>query len=518
MAVTQISQIQVRYGLQEDIGTLAGGEFAWAIDTQRLFIGNGSVSEGAPRAGMTEIMTGSLDITEILGNYTYRGLLGGYEVITGPDVSTPVIRTLQDKIDDFVNIRDYGVTSTGSRDDTAAFQQAIDETYNRKETITAQRTRRAIRLNGGTYRIDGELKIPPYATFIGEGKDSVKLLLNGPAAKFTTSTGGDASADINLGEYPRSVHFKGLTIQKSVDSDGLIIDGATDIVFEDVGFVGPRTQPTFIGNGSCVVIRSTSHETSGVYFNRCSFSGLGYAVYIEPTELIKNISFSGCRFNDLYSAIRMENDGDIRNVKISDSLFMDVSSTAIYGSTRASGIISMGNTFINCASSYNGDNVPSTVWEPIIVFQSDANYSFMDVFSRTPEMSETFPRISGDTYRYSYMSLDEYLGLGSSRYYAGRKFGVQDGASFNIPTAPISRGFINYSLKRGVDTRIGAISFSTTDSGLISWADDYTETADIGVSLSVSVDTVNNNNILLNGTTTAVGQITQLSFDIKTQL
>jgi len=57
MAVIQISQIQVRSGLQEDLPQLATGEFGWSVDTQRLFIGKGTLAEGAPTVGVTEILT-----------------------------------------------------------------------------------------------------------------------------------------------------------------------------------------------------------------------------------------------------------------------------------------------------------------------------------------------------------------------------------------------------------------------------------------------------------------------------
>jgi len=57
MAVIQISKIQVRRGLQENLPNLDSGEFGWAIDTQRLFIGKGSIAEGAPASGVTEILT-----------------------------------------------------------------------------------------------------------------------------------------------------------------------------------------------------------------------------------------------------------------------------------------------------------------------------------------------------------------------------------------------------------------------------------------------------------------------------
>jgi hypothetical protein len=57
MAVIQISKIQVRRGLQENLPQLASGELGWSIDERRLYIGNGTLVEGAPTVGITEILT-----------------------------------------------------------------------------------------------------------------------------------------------------------------------------------------------------------------------------------------------------------------------------------------------------------------------------------------------------------------------------------------------------------------------------------------------------------------------------
>lgn len=59
MAVIQISKIQVRRGLEENLPQLAAGELGWSTDTRRLFIGNGvtGAPDYAPEAGNTEILT-----------------------------------------------------------------------------------------------------------------------------------------------------------------------------------------------------------------------------------------------------------------------------------------------------------------------------------------------------------------------------------------------------------------------------------------------------------------------------
>lgn len=57
MAILQISRIQHRRGLQQDLPQLASAELGWSIDSRKLFIGNGTVDEGAPEQGVTEILT-----------------------------------------------------------------------------------------------------------------------------------------------------------------------------------------------------------------------------------------------------------------------------------------------------------------------------------------------------------------------------------------------------------------------------------------------------------------------------
>ena len=57
VAIVQISQITNRKGLQENLPQLAGAELGWSIDARRLYIGNGTLQEGAPEIGNTEILT-----------------------------------------------------------------------------------------------------------------------------------------------------------------------------------------------------------------------------------------------------------------------------------------------------------------------------------------------------------------------------------------------------------------------------------------------------------------------------
>ena len=95
MAVVSISRIQQRRGRAKSgtgLPQLASGELGWAIDTQELYIGNGSVSEGAPAVGNTRILT-QYDIdslnspANIFGQLTYvyksSGAITDYSVVNG---------------------------------------------------------------------------------------------------------------------------------------------------------------------------------------------------------------------------------------------------------------------------------------------------------------------------------------------------------------------------------------------------------------------------------------------------
>ena len=74
MSILQISKIQVRRGQKNSnsgIPQLSSAEFAWAIDSQELFIGNGSISEGAPYVGNTKILTEHDNILELVSSYRF---------------------------------------------------------------------------------------------------------------------------------------------------------------------------------------------------------------------------------------------------------------------------------------------------------------------------------------------------------------------------------------------------------------------------------------------------------------
>ena len=156
MAVVQISRIQHRRGKFTDLPQLAAGEIGFAVDEQRLFIGNGPIAEGAPKVGNTEILTSGSNLFDLLTDYTYKGNTAT-PVTTGAG-GTKIKRTFQQKLDDLASVKDFGAVGNGTTDDTAAVNRAIQNLVTSDLTADARRT---LYFPAGTYKITGdEVKLP----------------------------------------------------------------------------------------------------------------------------------------------------------------------------------------------------------------------------------------------------------------------------------------------------------------------------------------------------------------------
>ena len=123
MAVIQISKIQVRRGLQENLPQLASGELGWSVDERRLYIGNGTLAEGAPTVGVTEIITeysednNAANITLLQSNVN---ILQSYASLTSNNVAKTTLvlanntssatNTALTLTDSLTNIIDYRIT------------------------------------------------------------------------------------------------------------------------------------------------------------------------------------------------------------------------------------------------------------------------------------------------------------------------------------------------------------------------------------------------------------------------
>ena len=120
MAILQISKIQHRRGLQDDLPQLSSAELGWSIDTRKLYIGNGTVDEGAPTEGVTEILTENsiLDFT------------------VGFAANIIALQNAVADLDDRVTILESGTTTSTSRTLSGASSGAITAFTSNNATIS----------------------------------------------------------------------------------------------------------------------------------------------------------------------------------------------------------------------------------------------------------------------------------------------------------------------------------------------------------------------------------------------
>ena len=235
MPIVQISRIQHRRGKATDLPQLAAGELGWSVDTQRLFIGNGTVADGAPAVGNTEIVTeGSSAFTSAL-SHTYKGYLAD-----ATPVGTSTQRTVQTRLDDYVSVKDFGAVGDDSTADVTAIQNAIDEIY--KDTDKDDtRSRRTLFFPAGTYRINAALKIPPYAHLVGEGPDKT-IIKNSASAPALVTMDDDGNVGANIGNSgattPTQIQISNMTVRNTVAYGGISLDRVNKAYINNVKFQG----------------------------------------------------------------------------------------------------------------------------------------------------------------------------------------------------------------------------------------------------------------------------------------
>jgi hypothetical protein len=240
MAVVQISRIQNRRGKARVSGVpqLSSGELGWAVDLQKLYIGNGSVSEGAPATGNTEILTLKSNILDLVGQYTYRT---NDNVQTGATGATPIQRSIAQKLDDIVSVTDFGATGDGS-DQTAALQRAVDQLF--LSPIGGANKNITLRIPAGEYQVTSSIFIPPFANIVGDGIGKTLITCTGANAFYTKngeSVGSGNYADDSTNDstnQPRYITLRDMTITHSSYGGTVILQNCRDSLFTNLRIVG----------------------------------------------------------------------------------------------------------------------------------------------------------------------------------------------------------------------------------------------------------------------------------------
>ena len=524
MPIVQISRIQHRRGKRTDLPQLAAGELGWVIDEQRLFIGNGTVSDGAPAVGNTEIVTsGSSTFTAAL-KHTYKGYAGDSTPIT-----TTVTRTAQQRLDDYVSVKDFGAKGDDSTADLTAIQNAIDEVY-RDTDKGDTRSRRILFFPAGTYRINASMTIPPHAHLAGEGPDKtiIRNSGNGPVA-VTEDTNGNVYG--NIGSAPTQIQISNITFRNTVAYGGVSIDNATKVYFNNCMFTGSYAQggvdaPTSKG----VTVRSTNAlKCSNIYFNNCQFTK--FARLVDLSYDVTNVRFNDCDFSESYYGAIIGDEWDSsttngmsvgpRDVQFTGSSWSTINQQAIWVKPQntveapSRNIISTGNWYALDVAN-NNEGVGSIREVAILQFDQDECSSVLDFFERTD-----LRRADGSS---ELNAAPELQGIGiQSKAIKSQTLADNTSAAttFNEYPALAGKGLkVVYKIVRGTLDRTGELVISASTNG-VSYDDTYTESgSDVGVELTAALDnkdsTAGSETVALKFTTTNTG--TAATIDYQTTI
>jgi hypothetical protein len=442
VAIVQISRITQRKGLTTDLPQpLAGAELGWAVDDRRLFIGNGTIEDGAPVVGNTEVLTEFSDVLGFATSYTYEGAAAGYTVQTGATAGSPISQSIQARLDSYAIVTDFGATGDGTTDDTAAINRALNQLYCRE--INPQ-IRRSLFFPAGTYIITDTINVPPYAKLYGEGSNSSIINFNvqahtsliAYAEAVLVSSGGSyyrSLSEVPIGvvigngtywvieslpEYigqtadslqqtgvniatnsaiaPRNIEISALAFTTNQVHNGFLWEDAEQCSMDSVTIAGPLTVTELVDaveNTRAIDFSSTaSLVTRNLTLNNCKYSGFTYAT--QTDQQIEGITFSNSELDTLYQGIVLGDtivvNGGATGVRIVQNLFDNIYNQGIV-ITNVSRNISGYNSFYDVGNHFNGATLPAS---SIIDIDAANNASVGDMFERNNSQSATYNRIN----------------------------------------------------------------------------------------------------------------------------
>ena len=420
MAVVQISKIQIRRG-QKNQGSglpqLSSGELGWAIDTQELYVGNGAVSEGAPRVGNTKVLTEHDNLFTLIDTYAYR--INDPYVVTGDSATNPVRRTLQDRLDDTVTGRAFGLNGIEGADATVKLQNAIDQLYLNPSSLGTSQSRVVLELDPGVYSLNDTIYLPPFTTIVGAGanKTIIKKTTSGDIFRTenqltigaSKSTRADDSGSSLLNQA-RGIKLEGLTLETTqANSQGLVLQSCKDSTFKDIHIHGTWTSgdtiPSDYSTDIGIVLNSLSGsvETTGNLFERIEVHGFGYGV-MSNWDINDNkwhsSKFYGLGYGFVFGVDMVigapstgQSTGPVNN-SITHSDFSSINYHGIWINNGTYNT-SSNNTFTLVGNDGSSDANPNT---SIIKFVKVGNSTTDDYFARTKEMSYTPANMTGKVY------------------------------------------------------------------------------------------------------------------------
>lgn len=550
MAIVQISRITNRKGLAVDLPQpLAGAELGWVVDERRLFIGNGTLEEGAPVVGNTEVLTEFSDILSFADQYTYQGTAAGYIVQTGPTPGSPITQSLQNRLDSFVVVTDFGAVGDGVTDDTAAINRALYQLYCVQNNT---QTRRGLFFPAGTYIVTDTINVPSFAKLYGEGLEGSIISFNVqnwaantaytsgvlvynisnttyyrsiapvPATGISVTTTAywtattlptyvmrtadsmqqtGANIATNGATPPQNIDVSEISIVTNRSNHGILIEKANQCYF-NVNIAGPLTTAglTTTANSTVAVEFSStaSLPCTQIEFNGFAFSGFTYGV--NTAQQIKSSLFTGGSFDTLYQGILLGgaslSNGGAHGVRITNNIFDNIYEEGVYFygvNMNATGY----NIFYDVGNHFNGAGNPAS---SVITIDSISNVSMGDMFERSLAQAAVYPRIklynttTGTIPAAIAIDNSAQIQMGSFIRETGQQATITAGATnttlFTVNTVFIRAFKMEYTIVVDTSVRTGTMTIvnDPDDSAgdTLQSVDDYVENSHTDVTLAVT--------------------------------
>lgn len=550
MAIVEIAKIRVRRG-QENITTvprLDSGEFGWAQDTEHLYIGK-RTDEGAINNDNSRILTendlnniftllGAASTTTLVAVYNYRdGIL--------PDTQS---RLLQSKLDDQVNLSDFGVIPGAIDGDiTLQLKNAVKDLFGNTalDAVGKKDARRKLSIPAGSYIVTEHIELPPYTTLVGEGSEltTIKLvntLTNVGATIFSTvdakgigatvrlvnpgnptdlsTTGGLSAMSTGL-DRARNVHIQGMTLEYSTlttysTTTSLIsFDNVLDATVVDCVFKTTTTGSTYGigGAGIGIVIRGTGgglgsgdvNLCENVQVLNCKFDGLHQGITSTGTVIrpvIERNIFSNLDQGIVFGAA--DSATGPSNGLIDNNRFENIVNEAIYVGANPDNIrsnhLSSNNFFIQSGNGIGLADYITTGEKSVIVFNAAGNKSVNDYFHRRTVANDN----PGSAFYYN------PLIQGSTTIDDGSTYTKLVAIAANAPVATFGLTgtdqaiTVRYQLTNAGLSRKGELLINIAPDGYTTISDTYNFTsypsiADGAISFNMSEDYAQSNNCVI---------------------
>jgi hypothetical protein len=494
MAVIEIAKIQVRRGQENQTGIpqLDPGEFAWAEDTERLYIGK-RIAEGASTDENSRILTEQdLNFFKLAAQSTGT-VNSAYTYRQGDAFIGAVASTVQEKLDETVSLTDFGVTpSFTATNITTEFRNAVNKIFKNQAAADWQRTnaRRNLVIPAGSYILDSTVQLPPYTSLVGEGQDLTTLTMINPRVMFETvdsaGIGYPAMSTVSANRS-KNISIKGMTLAfdstVTTTESLLSLDNVETALVENVKFYSASSN-----TGTGIIVRGLIEgdtdidNCANVHIIDCLFDNLSIGVkgvdtVVRPV-IEKNV------FDNLSNGIVMHSSTASLyrspiNGKFIENKFERISNQAIYVGTAShvTNHISEGNFFRHVGNgptrSIDKNVTSATDCTPVITFLANGNSSVNDTFNR-----KVYADSISTTTNFYFNTLVQGSGIIDSAFVSTATI-VASGVS-NVIKLPLCTGkdqlvTMRYSLYNGNYSRKGklTINIPADNSGSLSDYYDY---------------------------------------------